>query len=81
MKKIIALIILCSLIGCNDIPNGKQINHPSNSNKPLHNFRLVDIDGCEYIEVDAGIAESAVYSLTHKGNCKNPIHHYLNTSF
>ncbi len=29
------------------------------------------IDGCEYLEYRAGVSESRVYSLTHKGNCKN----------
>ncbi|HHX69472.1 MAG TPA: hypothetical protein GX708_15680 [Gallicola sp.] len=28
------------------------------------------IDSCEYIEVDSGIFDQRVYSLTHKGNCK-----------
>lgn len=37
-------------------------------------FRTITIEGCEYIEFDAGVGHSRVYSLTHKGNCKNPIH-------
>ena len=37
--------------------------------------KVVIIEGCEYIEVKAGIADQSVYSLTHKGNCKNPIHY------
>ena len=30
------------------------------------------IDSCEYIECDYGMLDQRVYSLTHKGNCKNP---------
>lgn len=37
-------------------------------------FRTITIEGCEYIEYDHGILDQRVYSLTHKGNCRNPIH-------
>ncbi len=38
-------------------------------------YSVVTIDGCEYIEVTfcAG-CNNGYYSLTHKGNCSNPIH-------
>ena len=33
------------------------------------------IDGCQYIEVASLLYTTAgFYSLTHKGNCNNPIH-------
>lgn len=35
------------------------------------NYTIKTIDGCEYIEFDEGMAQYRVYSLTHKGNCKN----------
>jgi len=37
----------------------------------------VVIDGCEYIETENFNGEGVNTSLTHKGNCKNPIHHYV----
>jgi hypothetical protein len=50
---------------------------PSGSVKPGGmDYRIRTIDGCEYIEVDYGVFAQRVYSLTHKGNCRNPIHHY-----
>jgi hypothetical protein len=32
------------------------------------------IDGCDYIETVSYTGEGPVSSLTHKGNCRNPIH-------
>lgn len=39
---------------------------------------VVEIDGCEYITVQNSLSGGSNYSfaLTHKGNCKNPIHHW-----
>ena len=39
---------------------------------------VVEIDGCEYITVRSGHCAWSNYSfaITHKGNCKNPIHVY-----
>lgn len=33
-------------------------------------YTIITIDSCEYIEVNEGILDQRVYSLTHKGNCK-----------
>lgn len=35
------------------------------------NYNIIIIDTCEYIEFDTGIFYQRVYSVTHKGNCKN----------
>lgn len=32
------------------------------------------IDGCEYIKTTSNTGKGPVVSLTHKGNCSNPIH-------
>lgn len=37
------------------------------------------IDGCQYIETVSYTGNGPVTSLTHKGNCNNPIHHKLDT--
>lgn len=34
----------------------------------------VVIDGCQYIETTSFNGDGGVTSLTHKGNCNNPIH-------
>ena len=42
----------------------------------IGDYNIIIIDGCEYIEYDnnAVLADWRVYSITHKGNCNNPIH-------
>ena len=40
------------------------------------NYNIITIENCEYIEFDEGTGNMRVYSLTHKGNCSNPIHQY-----
>jgi hypothetical protein len=35
------------------------------------------IDGCQYLESAYALGtQQTLYSLTHKGNCNNPIHIY-----
>lgn len=41
------------------------------STKPEGAYRVVVLDGCEYLE---GETYRSYYSLTHKGNCSNPVH-------
>lgn len=63
----IVLFLMCIFSGC-EKPSGVREVHSSKS------YSIVVIDGCEYIECDYGMLETRVYSLTHKGNCKNKIH-------
>lgn len=37
-------------------------------------FQEVTIEGCQYIYVDENPGNFRLYSITHKGNCNNPIH-------
>jgi hypothetical protein len=39
------------------------------------------IDGCEYIETTSNTGNGLVKSLTHKGNCQNPIHKRVDTIY
>jgi prepilin-type N-terminal cleavage/methylation domain-containing protein len=42
-----------------------------------YNYVIRTIDGCEYIEATWMTGyDRGLYSLTHKGNCSNPIHVY-----
>ena len=67
-KKFIILIMCLIVIGC-PLPNDENIK---NTNL---NYTIKIVDGCEYIEYAKDFGTGlAVYSLTHKGNCKNPIH-------
>jgi hypothetical protein len=54
---ILLLGVICT--GCEN----KVTKYDSNLNV---SYRVVKIEGCQYILVDRGVA--------HKGNCNNPIH-------
>ncbi len=63
-KWIIAVPLAALLYACVDRPKG-------DSEKTVSNYVVKIIDGCEYLEFEDGLFEYRVYSLTHKGNCKN----------
>lgn len=46
------------------------------STVPLdEHYTVVVIEGCEYIQIHSMRGfQSGYYAITHKGNCKNPIH-------
>lgn len=70
MKLIILSLIVVSLCGCQKI-NENMISAVRDSKS------VITIDNCQYIEVYNNPAgNNAMYSLTHKGNCINPIHTY-----
>ena len=76
--ELIILIIVASILailifsGCGadrnaSIPNStKDVVYIGGIN---HEVLITEMDGCEYITLDEDLR-----SLTHKGNCKNPIH-------
>lgn len=67
-----AIIIVISYVGY------LARSTPAGTNTPAAEggYSIRVIDGCEYIECDYGIFDNRVFSLTHKGNCSNPIHQY-----
>lgn len=66
--KLVALFSIAFMTACQPTPNGQSRTTTTD------NYSIVVIDGCEYVEYDKGVLDQRVYSLTHKGNCKNPIH-------
>lgn len=68
MKKVL-FIIVCTMgmVSCGP----RQPIEGSNKTGQIGDFVVIVIDGCEYLEYQRGAGESRVYSLTHKGNCKN----------
>jgi hypothetical protein len=71
MKKVL-FIMVCAMgiVSCGP----KQPIEGSNKSGQIGDYNVITIDGCEYLEYRAGAGESRVYSLTHKGNCKNHGH-------
>ena len=70
MKKFIFVLGIVSLMfSCNEptVPTKPTNIVTKEGNNKL---RIVEIEGCEYLEFEQGHQ----YSLCHKGNCKNPIH-------
>jgi hypothetical protein len=72
MKTLITLALI-ALVGCS-IPSGEHYNLDRDT-EPSYDYKVVVIDGCQYIEVNEGIGQTHTYTITHKGNCNNPIHH------
>ena len=42
----------------------------------LENYKVIVIDGCEYIVFERRSGYGGYGYMAHKGNCKNPIHGY-----
>lgn len=75
MKKLLVILTLAS-IGCTQDENTSVIT----STKDVvyigginYNVAVIEIDSCEYITLGTDIS-TYINTLTHKGNCKNPIH-------
>ena len=67
MKKL--LIIFCTaLVSCGV---DKQNNIPTGNNGRFGDFRVVEIDHCEYVVREGVGGNSYFFAITHKGNCKN----------
>lgn len=68
MRTLILVLIVLTLTACSPAPT-------NNNGKEVNSYIVRTIKGCEYIEVSVWRATDAgLYSLTHKGDCKNPIH-------
>lgn len=57
--------LLALMLGCDTTPGYHQVN-----GQPYDTYV---VEGCEYFRFSTHMAYSV---LTHKGNCKNPIHCY-----
>jgi hypothetical protein len=78
MKKLLILILAISLYGCLD--EEKIVPVPESKSNPLSDasyveYKIVLIDSCEYIFGHDNGTYNGGYFLSHKGNCKNPIHY------
>ncbi len=72
------LILIISLIFSSCV-NSPSPNPPKGKETPdvkLGDFSIKKIDGCEYVVYDYGVFDQRVFSMTHKGDCKNQIHMY-----
>jgi len=66
---LVAVVLFSFLVlGCGASPT------TDGPKKPSKDYTVVIIGECEYIEFNLGFVVTRIYSLTHKGDCKNPIH-------
>ena len=66
------ILFVTLLLSCT--PNGNESTREDGNTQPLYDYRIVVIDGCEYIEIYFESVSNSRYSLTHKGDCHNHIH-------
>lgn len=67
MRTLVMIIAIIFMVAC-ETPDGDRTKKEG--------YSILTIDGCEYIEVSSMIgSNNGYYSITHKGNCNNPIHH------
>lgn len=80
MKKLLfAFIIFLSFASCRpEVTSPKNEYYNDSSAIEIFNgvdYRIVVIDSCEYILGRDHESYNGGFFLTHKGNCKNPIHY------
>ena len=61
-----ALLVAVIFCGCGNGTTAKE--QPIEQTKDYHNYNLIVIDSCEYLEAGGVPRDWTV--LTHKGNCK-----------
>ena len=66
MKNLILLALLIGMMGCASQSSSDQMFRDTTVDDPM----IVTIDNCEYIQYHVREHDA----ITHKGNCKNPIH-------
>lgn len=80
--KYILTVCLLVLLSCKDVNETNKSNTAELKKNP--DVTVINIDGCEYIQVWVQSYNSGTYgggwyvkyALTHKGNCSNSIHNY-----
>lgn len=65
MKKLLVALSLFLLASCT-IEEAKPVVKVSKGTSSVSSLRVVEIDGCEYLQYHAYYFEA----ITHKGNCK-----------
>jgi hypothetical protein len=78
MKKLILFTLAVGMIaGCRGPVTEKVKPSKTEAYQRVYDFDFAyvyefKIDGCEYLSIDP--THDDLQALTHKGNCKNPIH-------
>ncbi len=73
MRKLLLFCLVLSLTACTTPPPADP-GATAIEGDAQDVLQVRTIDGCQYLEYNYGESNYRVYSLTHKGNCNNPIH-------
>jgi len=73
----IVMLIICLLAGCSDSPgysrfSATKTNEVVDVDFENNYFHVIKINGCEYFYFNNTYGDS----LSHKGDCSNPIHRF-----
>ena len=67
---LLTFVVILTNVRCNSEANAKM-----SSEEITSKWQTVEYDNCQYIVYTHNIGSySGLYSMTHKGNCDNPIH-------
>ncbi|MFT6841809.1 MAG: hypothetical protein ACJASR_000571 [Psychroserpens sp.] len=64
------LLVAFLMVGCNESNRTKDKDLPS-FREAMSKYKVVEVEGCEYILFYGSNSELRYDGVTHKGNCKN----------
>jgi len=64
------LLVAFLMVGCTESNKTKYKDHPS-FREAMSKYKVVEVEGCEYILFYGSNSELRYDGVTHKGNCKN----------
>jgi hypothetical protein len=72
----VLLVFLIPLFACDDTVEQQRLLEEKRKEELLPpEHTIIEIEGCEYFRYHS---THAYVHITHKGNCKNPVHCYNN---
>ena len=76
MKRCVWIALLLLTGACRETAEERREKFEESRNVPPP-YRVVTIEGCEYLRLESTHGYAV---LTHKGNCRNPIHCRVDTA-
>lgn len=70
MKKALFLLLATAMMGCYEL-HKRDVEKIQQTKMEVPDYTVIEIDSCEYLKLEV---THSYATLTHKGNCKNPIH-------
>lgn len=64
------LLITFLMVGCSNGNKARYEDHPA-FREAMSKYKVIEVEGCEYILFYGSNSELRYDGVTHKGNCKN----------